>query len=202
MSDLKNLANAFSFNADDIIAPEIVISKIVEQIEGLAHGLVKAEVKKYEGHTVSHIEKSGLSAFGLALSGKTEVDIQTQLGKIGYSENKFELILIAPQLPQYKFRVLFFSYGIGGYPVLLTVEHGIAAEIARTPNTDDMYECKTSSELDETVCKIFDTKRIITIIQELINASLIAQKNGEKTSDKSNLSEKTDAEQSATDAEP
>ena len=65
-----------------------------------------------------------------------------------------------------------------------------------------MYECKTSSELDETVCKIFDTKRIITIIQELINASLLAQKNGKKTPDKSNLADKTDAEQTATDAEP
>lgn len=186
MCDLKNLVDVFSFNADNIIAPEKVVSKIAKQIEIITHDLVKADVKKYDGHTTSYIQRNSLNALSRAISGQMEVNIQDDLGKIGYSENKFELILIAPLLPQYKFRVLFFSYGIGGYPVLLTVEHGIATEIAGTSNTDDMYKCRTYSELEEIICKIFDTSHMITIIQELINASLLAQKKGEESQDTNN----------------
>ena len=171
MSGLENLENAFSFNKEDITPPETVISEIVEEIETLTHGLVK----EYDGYTVSYVKKSGLSELSLALTGKAEVDIQNDLGKIGYSESKFELFLSAPQLPQYKFRILFFSYGIGGYPVRLTIEHGIAAEIANTQNTDGVIDCRSKIELKEITYKVFNTKRMIEVIQELINASEIVE---------------------------
>lgn len=179
MSDLHNLENALSFNIEEVVAPEIVVSGIAVQIETLSHGFVKAEVKPYDGYTTSYIVKSGLSGLGslaLALSGQTEIDVQTELGKIGYSESKFELVLVAPKLPQYKFRVLFFSYGIGGYPVQLTIEHGTAAEFTGTQNTDGRYECKTKAKLEQTLYQIFNSKRMIGIIQELIDASILAKK--------------------------
>ena len=194
MSDLKNLEKAFSFNKEDITPPETVIYGIAKQIEHFAHGLVKAEIKQYDGHTVSYIQKSGLGALSLALTGKTEVDIQNSLGKIGYSEHKFELFLSAPKLPQYKFRVLFFSYGISGYPVQLTIEHGTAAEIANTQNTEGVFDCKTKVELEEIACNIFNTTRMIAVIQELIDASIIAETENSVPSDKVAISGETIAE--------
>ena len=57
----------------------------------------------------------------------------------------------------------------------LTIEHGIAAEIANTLNTDGVIDCCSKIELKEITYKVFNTKRMVEVIQELINASEIVE---------------------------
>ena len=106
---------------------------------------------------------------------KEKVDIQNNLGKIGFNKSKFEFYLTTPKLSEYKYRVLFFEYGIGGYPVKIVLEQGIADEIYKKDGANYVLIENNEQELKNTVNKILLTKKVLGVMQELIDASNLKQ---------------------------
>ena len=97
-------------------------------------------------------------------------DIQDNLGAIGYQDYKFEFFLTASNIENYKYRVLFFEYGIGMYPVKIVLEQGIADEIFKKENANYIIEYATKAELENVILNILKTKKVTNVMQELIYA--------------------------------
>ena len=74
------------------------------------------------------------------------------------------------KIQNYKYRVLFFEYGIGMYPVKIVLEQGIADEIFKKENADYVVEYATKTELENVILNILKTKKVTKVMQELIYA--------------------------------
>lgn len=174
MSSEIKLEDSLSFDNVDMSAPEKIVSEMCNQIKSQTRDYIQGTVQAYEGHIESYT-REGFGSITVALSSNKEVDIQNNLGKVGYEEHKFEFYLSAIALPQYRFRLMFFSYGIGGYPVRIVLEQSIADEIFQRSNGQYIIECNSMDDLKNTVIRVLNSKRVIRIIQELINASILAK---------------------------
>ena len=148
------------------------MEEIGYEIEKVTKGFVKGIVRKYEGHIESYDQISSFASIAAALgSSAIHKDVQDKLGSIGDDIFKFEFYLVAPKFVNYKYRVLFFEYGIGNYPVKLVLEQGIADEIFGVENSDYIIIKDTKSELENTITNIMSSKKVIKIMQDLIVAS-------------------------------
>lgn len=161
----------------DLISPDVVVKAVVEQVEKITDGMVKGEVEEYSGAIHSYTIKGYNSlkdTLAIAIGGDEAHDIQKDLGKIGYTRHKYECYLTAPKLPNYKFRIMFFEYGIGGYPVTVVLEKTIARQILKGGKDNPETGATSRDELEELLNAVFSSDRIIGVIQELINATQIA----------------------------
>lgn len=174
MSNEIKLEEFLSFDDVDRSAPEKVVSEICDQIRSQTRDYIQGTVQPYDGHIESYT-RVGISSITLGLGSDQEVDIQSDLGKVGYEKHKFEFYLSATALPKYRFRLMFFSYGIGGYPVEIVLEQSVADEIFQRANGKYIIECKSTDDLKNTVIRVLNSKRIVQIVQELINASILAK---------------------------
>lgn len=179
MSEKLDIKNKLKFDATDLSSPDKTIAEIGTQLETVTNGLVKGIVNEYDGPIESYNTLSGMASLVAALGTSQKYDIQNDLGEIGYKLFKFEFYLTSSILPNYKFRVMFFEYGLGGYPVKIVLEQGLADEIFKREDADYIFEIPTKNELESTVADIVASNRAIKVIQGLINVSLNAQKQGE-----------------------
>ena len=128
--------------------------------------------KEYEGPIESYDQLSAFASIASALGTSViHKDIQDNLGAIGYQNFKFEFFLTAPKIENYKYRILFFEYGIGMYPVKIVLEQGIADEIFKKENANYIIEYETKNELENVIINILKTKKVIKVMQELIYAT-------------------------------
>ncbi len=172
MSEKLDIKSKLKFDAVDLTSPDITITEIGTQLESLTNGFVKGVVNEYEGPIESYDALSGMASLVLALGGTQKYDIQKDLGEIGYTSFKFEFYLTSSKLSNYKFRVMFFEYGLGGYPVKIVLEQGIADEIFKKENANYIFEIETKNKLEDIVARILASERVIKVIQGLINVSL------------------------------
>lgn len=178
MLDFKDKLN---FSDVDMIPPENIVKEVADKIEAITDGYIKAVVQPYDGHIQSYVRDTNPFA-GLTMglgSKKEEYDIQNDLGKRGYKYSKYEVYLTATSLPNYKYRVFFFGYGIGGYPVTVVIEQGIAEEAKG--KYQDTFTIKNRADLTELVEKVFTTQRTINVMQGLINATMIERSKKQET---------------------
>ena len=152
--------------------PNAVVSRVGSQLKELTNGFIEGVVKEYKGHIESYSQPSSMASISAAL-GKTVVhrDIQKDLGAIGYETFTFEFYITSSMLETYKFRIFFFEYGMGSYPVKIVLEQGIADEVFCENDTNYVLEYSTKSELESLVTNILRTKRVISVMQDLINAT-------------------------------
>jgi hypothetical protein len=80
-------------------------------------------------------------------SSDTEVDIQSELGKIGQETHKFECYLYTPEYDKYKYRVFFVKYDTSNYPVNIILEESVARSIS-TSGSGYVFSCATREELE------------------------------------------------------
>ena len=143
-----------------------------KQLEEATNGFVKGVVREYEGPIESYDQLSAFASIASALGTSViHKDIQDNLGAIGYQNFKFEFFLTAPKIENYKYRILFFEYGIGMYPVKIVLEQGIADEIFKKENANYIIEYETKNELENVIINILKTKKVIKVMQELIYAT-------------------------------
>ncbi len=162
----------FDFDSGLNEAPENVFSSICKQISEATLGMVNGNLKEYEGPIESYMETPTIEAITLDLNQFVEKDIQNDLGEVkGEISIKYEFYLTASQLKNYKYRILFLEYGINGYPVEVVLEQGIADEINAEENSDYIYEIKDKEGLECFAYQVINSKKIQTIIQELITLS-------------------------------
>ncbi len=172
MSEKLDIKSKLKFDVADLTSPDTTIAEIGAKLESMTNGFVKGVVNKYDGPIESYDVLSGMASLVVALGATQKYDIQKDLGEIGYTSFKFEFYLTSSKLPNYKFRVMFFEYGLGGYPVKIVLEQGLADEIFKRENADYIFETQTKNELEDTVANILASKRALKVIQGLINVSL------------------------------
>lgn len=179
MENKLNINEKLDFTDIDLTAPEIVISEILSELSEETKGIICGNVDIYSGHVMSYT-KTGLSTLALSLgTADKEIDIQNDLGKIGQETHKFECYIYTPEYDKYKYRVFFVKYDTSNYPVNIILEESVARSISGS-NSGYVMSCATRDELEELMYKIFNSKKLISVMQELIriNQSKKASKNG------------------------
>ena len=175
--DYEQLKGSLDLNDVDLVSPESILNDVAEEIKAITSGYVTGRVTPYDGPIESYGTANALSAITVAVaSPRFEHDIQDDLGRIGYGYSQFEFCLSSPNLPNYVYRALFMSYGIGGYPVKIVLDEGIA----RTILSGNRYTITAGNrkEFESILNSIVTSQKMVEIIQELINAAKIAQANG------------------------
>ena len=161
-----NISERLDFNDIDFTAPEEVISEILTQLSEETNGIILGKIAAYNGQVMSY-RRVGISfSLDLGMADK-EVDIQSELGKIGQETHKFECYLYTPEYDKYKYRVFFVKYDTANYPVDIILEESVARSIPGA-NSGYVLTCATREELEELMYKIFSSKKLISVMQELI----------------------------------
>ncbi|MBO5360074.1 MAG: hypothetical protein J6B25_04440 [Clostridia bacterium] len=184
MENKLNISEKLDFTDIDLTAPEIVISEILSELSEETKGIIRGNVAVYSGHVMSYT-KTGLSALALSLgTSDKEIDIQNDLGKIGQETHKFECYIYTPEYDKYKYRVFFVKYDTSNYPVNIILEESVARSIS-TGSSGYVLSCATREELEELIYKIFNSKKLISVMQELIriNQSKKTSNNGDASND-------------------
>jgi hypothetical protein len=167
MEKKLNIVEKLDFNDIDLTAPEKVISEVLTQLSEETNGIICGNISAYSGHVMSYTKKVGFSSLAVTFnSSDTEVDIQTDLGKIGQETHKFECYLYTPEYDKYKYRVFFVKYDTSNYPVNIILEESVARSISS--GLGYVFSCATREELEELIYKIFNSKKIVSVMQELI----------------------------------
>lgn len=169
-----DLSSKLNFDKSDLTAPTTIIKEMAEQIERETYGIIKGVVDEYRGSIVSYKTSISFSGLQAALFGSesTENDIQKLLGKQGENLSKYEFYLNTPVLTQYRYRICFIQHGIANYPVDVVLEQSIADEVNKrgaNSNSNYNYTCYNSKEFEELIIKVIYSKKVIRIMQELIN---------------------------------
>ena len=166
-----NFDGILNYDDDQAVSPDTVIAELGNQLEKATNGFIKGVVREYNGPIESYDQMSAFASIASALgTSLVHRDIQDNLGEIGYQEYKFEFFLTTSKLEDYKYRVLFFEYGIGMYPVKIVLEQGIADEIFKKENADYVVEYVTKTEFEIVILNILKTKKVTKVMQELIYA--------------------------------
>ncbi len=167
MEKKLNIGARLDFNDIDLTAPEKVISEVLTQLTEETNGIICGNISAYSGHVMSYT-KAGFSSLSIAIgSADKEVDIQTELGKIGQETHKFECYLYTPEYDKYKYRVFFVKYDTSNYPVNIILEESVARSIS-SGGSGYVLSCATREELEELIYKIFNSKKLVSVMQELI----------------------------------
>lgn len=165
---MDTIKTKLNFDNVDTTPPNDIVQGLAAQVNEATKGMVSCEVKSYTGFLDSY---ETLSLVGLLDFAKPKShDVQDDLGAIGYEYKKFELLLTASILPHYMYRLLLFGFGIGGYPVKLVLEQGVA-EAIQAPNYTVI--AKNRNELVKIISNVLTSSKSIEVMQDLINATLI-----------------------------
>jgi len=171
MSYNFNFDGILNYDEEQAVSPDAVIAELGNQLEKATNGFIKGVVRQYNGPIESYDEVSTFASIASALGTlNAHKDIQDNLGVIGCQDYKFEFFLTAPKIENYKYRILFFEYGIGMYPVKIVLEQGIADEIFKKENANYIIQYATKTELENVILNILKTKKVIKVMQELIYA--------------------------------
>lgn len=166
MENKLNLNDKLDFSEIDLTAPEKVVEQFAYQLSEETNGIVLGEIKAYDGHVTSYVKK-GFSSISLALGNSDkEMDIQADLGGLGMETHKFECYIYTPEYPKYKYRVFFMKYNIANYPVNLILEESVANSISN--GSGYIFKCDDRESLENLLFRIFTSKKLISIMQELI----------------------------------
>lgn len=184
MEKKLNISEKLDFNDIDLTEPEKVISEVLAQLSQETNGIICGKIARYSGHVMSYT-KTGFSSLALTIgTADKEVNIQSDLGKIGQETHKFECYLYTPEYDKYKYRVFFVKYDTSNYPVSIILEESVARSISGG-NSGYVITCATREELEELTYKIFNSKKLISVMQELIriNQSKKVQNNTDTSND-------------------
>lgn len=187
MEKKLNISDKLDFNDIDLTAPEIVISEVLDQLSEVTNGIICGKIAAYGGPVMSH-KNAALSSIAAALGSFDGKDIQDDLGKIGEETHKFECFLYTPEYDKYKYRVFFVKYDTSNYPVDIILEESVANSISCSAS-EYVVPCATREQLEELMYRVFNSKRMISVMQELIRIN-----QSKKVSNNSDASTSNDAE--------
>ena len=168
----------FKFDVNGLKYPKECMESFASRIEKETRGYVVGNVKEYEGSIYSEYDKSNtfhetINSFG---KGKIIKNVQDDLGEVaGDRMIKLEFYLTAPKLSDYKCRLMFAEYGLGGYPVTVVLARSIAIEIGDNVESGYVFKCENMDEFKELILSISNTEYVHTVIQNIITESLIRE---------------------------
>jgi hypothetical protein len=165
--------NMWSLNIEEqlsIMPPEEIVKNQCDFLREITKGKVVAEVAVYDGPTRSYVDHGLggiLRGFETSYKGR-EINIQENLGDIGENKCSFEFFTTSVNTPNYKFRVMFLSYGLSFYPVEIVLDEDIAEEIKLNP----IIVCENESGLAEALKEIIESPKIEKVVQSLYAKAL------------------------------
>ena len=156
------------FNDIDLTAPDKVIEEILSQLSKETNGIIIGKIQSYSGPVFSY-EQGVFSEIAEAMQSvvSKSIDIQDYLGEIGEEVHQFECFLYTPEYDTYKYRVFFVKYDIANYPVDIILDESVARSISGL-KSGYVHKCNTREDLENLVYDIFNSKRIVTVMQQLI----------------------------------
>lgn len=173
-----SFGKSLDFNDIDLTAPDKVIENILPRIPEETNHIIMGKIQLYSGHTFSY-KKADFSG-GKKAAGPAEkaADIQSNLGETGQEVHKFECFLYTPEYDSYRYRIFLLKYDIAHYPVDVILDESIAGSI-RDENPGYVHTCGTREELEALVYTVFNSKRVVAVMQKLIRIHQIkkAEKN-------------------------
>lgn len=163
--------NTFTFELRDLLSPDAVVEKALEQIAVATKGYVEGHIESYRGPISSYRKKSSIKVAVEALSETTiDVDIQKELGKLDKQTKRFEVYLSVKGLEHYKYRLLFMEFGTISYPVTVVMNSTLALEYSG--KTHYTFKIESMDELESMMNKILNCSTMYGLIQSLINEAL------------------------------
>ena len=162
---------SMDFHNSNRFRPDTVIANIAKQVETVTKGYVKFEVGEYDGPIVPKVGAYQKILISKESPSSDHINDQSEHVIINPSDMKYEFYLTTPNYKNYKFRILFFSYCLGKYPVNLIPEEGIALELFNEIENICIVQINSFEELNQSINSILNTKRIQYIIQSLISTS-------------------------------
>lgn len=168
MSKNLNLSDMLDFSEVDLTAPDRVVKEILAQLPENTQHIISGSIVEYDGNVTSYktVRASLAETIG-AITTEKQVDIQTQLGKCGEENKKFECFLYTAGYTKYKYRMFFMKYGIANYPVQFTLEESIARSIYGV-NCNYIVTCNKREEVEDLIVNILTSDKILGVMQELI----------------------------------
>ena len=196
--DRLDIRGKLDFTEIDLTAPEKVIDNFFDELSNETQGIVLGRIQPYDGHIESYTRRGWASSISLAVaidSADKVIDIQEKLGASGEIDHKFECYIYTPAYEHYKYRVFFLKYGVSNYPTKIVLEQSVAESIS-IGNSSYVYNCNNRNELEELLIAIFSSKRLISIMQEIIRIYQSKQSDTVYTSDQEEIStEVTDSKE-------
>lgn len=193
-----DIRGKLDFSEIDLTAPEKVIDNFFDELSNETQGIVLGRIQPYDGHVESYTRRGWASSISLAVaidSADKVIDIQDELGASGEIDHKFECYIYTPAYEHYKYRVFFLKYGVSNYPTKIVLEQSVAESIS-IGNSSYVYNCNNRNELEELLIAIFSSKRLISIMQEIIRIYQSKQSDTVYTSDQEEIStEVTDSKE-------
>ena len=165
------LRKKLNFDKKEIHTPSLVFNEFCNQIKDDTNGYIQGISTGYDGFIESYSVRGALANLGASLALSMEKDIQDELGVQGNKTYKYEFYISSPLVDGYRFRICFYEYGIAGYPVKIVLEQGIADEISKIEDGGYIIEVNDEEKLKELLTLVLNSRRVLHIMQELVDAS-------------------------------
>ena len=180
------IENMWNLEDEEVLAlptpPEKIVEEQCELLGAATDYVVKAKIAPYSGSVESYRRTSLRALPGSVVQNFMQiynddrfVDIQEDLGDIGSSYFAFEFFIVAPSIPNYKYRVMFMQYKIEYYPLLLVLDDEIATEInfpVSSENSDEILSsqnvvCENEEQFIELLRKVITSKKVRKVVASL-----------------------------------
>ena len=151
----------------DIIPPEVVVREFSAVLKQRTGGAVVGKVEDYDGTIWLTQDESISSGHGVISEDNAE------LGPLGGERRVYEFYLSTPNYKNYEYRVFFMYYGYSMYPVSIILDPIVADELHPGQYRNDHITCVSRENLEKMLSDIMNTGTMISVMQGLIDASLI-----------------------------
>jgi len=177
------IENMWSLNLSDtptVNPPVNIVEKQCEYLREATSGRVIAKVLALPDLVLApDIQADGRIVHGHAAqpvpqaqSKHVKPSIQEHLGDLGSIYFEYEFFLTSPCTPNYKFRIMFFSYSVEPYPVNIVLDSDIAKELRE----EQYISCLSEVEFIVAVKNILISDKVNKVIAKL-NAVALHEEN-------------------------
>jgi len=151
--------------------PEVIVEQQCKFLEQLTEGRVTARVMPHEQQVIYPVKEilrkdtggGGAGPAGPITLMATNPDKLGDIGTIPKIRFKFEFYLTSPSTPRYKFRIMFFNYVKGQYPVGIKLDADIATEIHET----EFIKCSSEDDFIMVLARILNSNKVKNVINAL-----------------------------------
>ena len=178
----------FTFGKDQDPTVADLILKYINLLPQVTNNYVVGTLELYDGPIFSHKKTVGAVAALAAITEKeVKVDIQDSLGlQSNTGDVQLKVTLRATKLNNYSYVLMYSKNGIAEYPVTVVLDDSISQELNKEIYSKQygyIYHFDDSVAFDCFLDSVFSSKRLISVIQEIITGSEIHGVDKESESD-------------------
>lgn len=148
--------------------PEDIIKEQCEIINDQYSGLISARIRRMDKSLSEYTRAPMASMMETASLLATSRTIDSMLGETDNDKSiTYELIITAPRIPSYMYRILFLQHGLAAYPTYLYVEHAISVEFANPLQSPEKID--TERDFLDILTGILSSDRVRDVLSRIIS---------------------------------